>query len=299
LWIENWRHHYYLKKFNKTNYLQYMTRRNQSFFDDIIEVTTMLPWWIGVLLAVVFYLGLHWYAGTSVPSVVNPKAVSEVIVAPFLRGLAYVGQYLLPFIFLCGSVLSVLKAKKRRTLHDQVAALGSRRSLENISWQEFEQLVGEYFRRKGFSVQESGGGGADGGIDLVASIGKDRYLVQCKQWKARQVGVSVVRELYGVMAAQGAAGGFVVASGTFTEEVLKFAEGREISIVHGDQLIGEISAAGPRVSSESPQKSKIDISACPLCGAIMVKRVARKGVNAGNAFWGCSTYPTCRGTRPA
>lgn len=29
----------------------------------------------------------------------------------------------------------------------------------------------------------------------------------------------------------------------------------------------------------------------------MVLRLARRGRNAGNEFWGCSTFPTCRGTR--
>lgn len=37
---------------------------------------------------------------------------------------------------------------------------------------------------------------------------------------------------------------------------------------------------------------------CPLCGAPMVLRVARRGGGAGREFWGCSRYPTCKGTRP-
>lgn len=36
---------------------------------------------------------------------------------------------------------------------------------------------------------------------------------------------------------------------------------------------------------------------CPQCGAIMVRRTARTGARAGNAFWGCSGYPQCKGTR--
>lgn len=36
---------------------------------------------------------------------------------------------------------------------------------------------------------------------------------------------------------------------------------------------------------------------CPLCGKIMRKRLCRKGKNAGHAFWSCSAYPDCRGTR--
>ena len=36
---------------------------------------------------------------------------------------------------------------------------------------------------------------------------------------------------------------------------------------------------------------------CPICNALMVKRLARRGVSAGSNFWGCSNYPKCRGTR--
>ncbi len=36
---------------------------------------------------------------------------------------------------------------------------------------------------------------------------------------------------------------------------------------------------------------------CPQCGSSMRRRTARKGHRAGNQFWGCSRYPTCRGTR--
>jgi len=36
---------------------------------------------------------------------------------------------------------------------------------------------------------------------------------------------------------------------------------------------------------------------CPVCNALMVKRLARRGVSAGSTFFGCSNYPKCRGTR--
>ena len=37
---------------------------------------------------------------------------------------------------------------------------------------------------------------------------------------------------------------------------------------------------------------------CPTCGKPMRKIIARKGRNAGNAFWSCTGYPDCKGTRP-
>ena len=36
--------------------------------------------------------------------------------------------------------------------------------------------------------------------------------------------------------------------------------------------------------------------ACPQCGGEMRQRTAGKGPNAGKPFWGCSSYPACRGT---
>ena len=37
---------------------------------------------------------------------------------------------------------------------------------------------------------------------------------------------------------------------------------------------------------------------CPKCGGRMVQRTAKRGDNAGKAFWGCTKFPRCRGVRP-
>ncbi|HTV41458.1 MAG TPA: four helix bundle suffix domain-containing protein [Candidatus Sulfotelmatobacter sp.] len=37
------------------------------------------------------------------------------------------------------------------------------------------------------------------------------------------------------------------------------------------------------------------IPPCPKCGRPTVLRTAKTGKNAGNQFWGCSTYPDCKG----
>lgn len=36
---------------------------------------------------------------------------------------------------------------------------------------------------------------------------------------------------------------------------------------------------------------------CPKCKTVMVKKIARRGHNAGDDFWGCPRYPGCRGAR--
>lgn len=36
---------------------------------------------------------------------------------------------------------------------------------------------------------------------------------------------------------------------------------------------------------------------CPICGSSMNLKTARRGSRAGSQFWGCSTFPACRGTK--
>jgi restriction system protein len=167
-----------------------------------------------------------------------------------------------------------------------------------MTWQEFELLVGEAFRQKGYKFLELGGAGPDGGVDLVLTKGSETFLVQCKQWKAFKVGVDVVRELYGVMAAKGAAGGFVVTSGKFTVDAQEFARGRNVTLLDGDKLFSMLQAARAGIKKATPVVAApaAETPTCPACGSAMVKREAKRGANSGNAFWGCSTYPKCRGT---
>jgi len=124
--------------------------------------------------------------------------------------------------------------------------------------------------------------------------------------------VDVVRELYGVMAARGATGGFVVTSGRFTDEAITFASGRNVNLVDGPKLHGLIRKAkagidrSPARSAAAvapavqPSPASTQASSCPLCSGSkpMVRRTARRGTNAGSEFWGCTGYPACRGTRP-
>lgn len=46
----------------------------------------------------------------------------------------------------------------------------------------------------------------------------------------------------------------------------------------------------PVIPAATPEKQIV----CPKCGAVMVKRKATKGPNAGKDFYGCSNYPKCR-----
>src|ERR1039458_5713316 len=286
-----------------------MPKRKGGVAEDLFEIAAVLPWWAGVGLAIVAYVLLHIVATSQMtsPATVQPAQMGQIMVQSIFKGFAAIGQYILPIIFLGGAAASAYGRAKRRQLIVDVAQSSSASVLDGISWQEFEMLVGEAFRQKGFAVTETGRGGADGGVDLVLEKNREKFLVQCKQWRAFKVGVEIIRGLYGIMAARGAAGGDVVTPGHFTREAQAFAAGRNISLIDGGELRDLIDGArsGPAAGGAQPIRGKSRQvaqgseakPACPNCGSPMVRRTAKRGANAGKAFWGCTRYPSCKGIR--
>lgn len=114
------------------------------------------------------------------------------------------------------------------------------RGLDAMDDYEFEQLVAEGFKSKGYSVRTTPRG-ADDGIDVFLSDPKrdnELSVVQCKHWK-RQVGVVELREFYGAMVHFKAARGYYVCSSGITDSGRKFVQGKPITIVAPTELMGE------------------------------------------------------------
>jgi restriction system protein len=280
-------------------------KKNGGALALVFEVAVLLPWWAGTGLAGIAYVVLHRYATAEVATSVVPGQIGQMVVGQLTKTLASIGQYVVPFLFLAGAVASFLGKRKRAGLIDDVVTGKPGDALRGMSWRDFELLVGEAFRLQGYSVTETGGGGADGGIDLKVKKGSEVFLVQCKQWRAYKVSVNVVRELFGVMSAEGATGGFVVTSGIFTADARAFAKGRNIDLIDGQALATMVDRARAARTSGQTTKTVAPATAiatvtskeppCPRCGGSMVKRIAKQGSNAGGAFWGCTAFPKCRG----
>lgn len=146
-------------------------RRRENGFEASVDLASRLPWWLGIILAVLSYLILHPFAVAPIAPPSNMHAMGEAMAGQIYRTAAMFGQYLLPAIFLFGAVWSAVKAYRNR------------------------------------------------------------------------------------------------------------------------RLFAETPRTAPAVGAQSA------VPACPSCGAAMVRRVAKKGVNSGREFWGCSRYPACKGTR--
>jgi hypothetical protein len=147
---------------------------------------------------------------------------------------------------------------------------------------EFEWLVGELFRREGWTVDETGRQDApDGNIDLRLQKGGESRLVQCKRWTARQVGVDEVRAFAGTLAREQLpmnAGVFVTLS-SFTGQARDEALTLGLGLVEGPDLVARIE----KVRRSEP---------CPKCAAPMLLDRSTQG------WWfRCPRYPECDGKR--
>lgn len=282
-------------------------RRKDNGLNVFVELLALLPWWLCLVLGVAGYFVFDHLSAplktAAIPAGSDPfKMLHTVMVGSVMLGVSLVLKFLAPAVCAVAAIASFLARSKRRRLLVEAQDMAAVSPASGMTWREFEMLVGEAYRRQGYSVYETSPG-PDGGVDLVMTKGGEKYLVQCKHWRAFKVGVPVVRELYGAMAARGAAGAMVVTSGTFTGEAKAFAQGRNITLVDGRALNKLIQSAReplPQGRGVEPvpvaEPPMVLAPVCPKCGAGMAKRQAKRGANAGQYFWGCTNYPGCRGT---
>jgi restriction system protein len=259
-----------------------MARRRPSNLDTLLQ----LPWWvsagIGVLLFIVLTTVNHRLATTGGPMGAGMSKAFDVV--PIAT---------LVFFSLVAAGAGFLRWKRG----DRLEAQRSLESLRSLPWQEFESLVAEAFRRKGFSVEKSLVGGADGGVDLALHKDGETTLVQCKQWRTQSVGVPTIREQYGLLMHEQAQRVMVVTSGTFTPEARAFAKGKPMELIDGPQLFELVRGVQSHPAAAADVTLAPSAPACPKCGSTMVTRTAKRGAKAGSSFWGCPKYPGCTGTR--
>ena len=156
-------------------------KRKTSPLEDMLDLVSLLPWWAGVAIAVVGYVVLHRMAAPVHTMPDQPGQIGNLIAHTVISGLATAGQYIVPLVGFVGAAMSFFRRKQRTALVADVAQAQSANALDGMSWREFEMLVGEAYRLQGYRVTETGGGGADGGIDLALTMGNEKFLVQCKQ----------------------------------------------------------------------------------------------------------------------
>lgn len=257
-----------------------------------------VPWWAWVGTAVLSHVALRLS--------LSPEA-------------AAVPQYLVPALFIGAAVFGL----RQRRAEGRVPGAAAEFDVASMRWREFEALIGRAFELQGYHMNDAGAAGSDASIDLPMRKERQTFLVHCKPWRAEKVGIETVQAVRAAMQARGAVGAFVLSSGRFSREASVAASGFNIRLVDGPALQvllqqgraarsepvnvaplepEPVARATPAPAPAPVPVPEADVSAelalpCPVCGAEMKKRLAKRGVNAGQYFWGCTRHPDCKGTR--
>ncbi|KON79549.1 DUF2034 domain-containing protein [Azoarcus sp. PA01] len=171
--------------------------------------------------------------------------------------------------------------------------------LDRVEWKRFEDLCCAFYREKGIRA-ETTRLGVDGGIDIHlfqddADPTHATAIVQCKAWN-KPVGVKEVRELRGVMAHEKVDKAFFMAPNGYTDDARAFATENRIMLLDGKLFLAMLQRL-PEDASRRPLEFATagdwTTPTCPSCGDRMTARDSKRG-----AFWGCVTYPKCKGKLP-
>ena len=203
-----------------------------------------------------------------------------------------------------------------------------------MSPRQFEDAVAELFRRLDYEVEQTPFT-RDGGKDAILRKAGKKYLLECKRYAAAQVvGRRDLQILFAAMHAEGAVGGFCVTTGRFASTAKEYAAEVNIMLYGRAQLPFLANKAYP-VSADFSQASVLcrecgavtvvpvdvlpgsaqcpnghtvtsnivtadlrilregEVPYCETCGAPM--RIVEW---RGRSFWGCTSYPKCRSSKP-
>ncbi len=163
---------------------------------------------------------------------------------------------------------------------------------DTMSGEEFEEFCADILRGNGYTNVEVTKASGDHGIDVLASKDGLRYAIQCKRY-SKPVGNKAIQEAYSGKAIYKADVAVVMSNMDFTSQAIDDA--RKLGVELWDRnKIYSLQKRGNVVIEESiASDNASEELVCPKCGGSLVLRTAKKGMHAGEQFYGCSNYPNC------
>ena len=241
----------------------------------------------GVLLTILIAASIDIFRGT--PDVVL-KVLIPILLVTFFGGLFW------------------LSSRDRLLRHRRLAQTSTAHRLMMLMPDEMADIAAELYRMRGYAVTENKRPDLeDGGVDFEVSRDGKTWLVQVKHWR-QEVTVKEARELWGIVASEGAAGGILIGTSGFTSPAWEFAEEKDLALIDGPEFLklrSEVPTLHSGDRAADPILSEgflahfdgVHRPACPKCGKPMVLVTRLEDASVAHQFWGCKAYPTCDGHR--
>ncbi len=170
---------------------------------------------------------------------VAKSLVEEVVIAnPNLKGELQHLDLSLPDI---SKVVSRPKSLKKSSYVTPPKKQWKLQDLLNLSWVEFEWLVGKVFKHKNSNAKiEVTSPTADYGVDVIITKKpfSNTEVIQCKRYRPTvKVSSPDMQKFVGAMAKFKARKGYFVTTSTFNRYAIDFAEGMNVELIDGQQLV--------------------------------------------------------------
>lgn len=196
---------------------------------------------------------------------------------------------------------ATLRKRRFKRLADDSTPAEVLHKIRTLHPREFEFYVADILAKNGYkSKVVSKYDTPDGGIDIVAKKNGTLYLIQCKKFIDRDVGVAHLREFYGAGAdlkhTKGARMIFISTT-FFTSAAKSFAKAKKITLIDADYLVSLVfgqEGEGRKIEFNGFDRSEVMRQVPPACPVCTKPLAWRKG--AHGEFLGCKNYPQCKYT---
>lgn len=183
------------------------------------------------------------------------------------------------------------KVKERRLL--KMVAKSGIHDIDRMDGYQFEMYLKALLMELGYKSEVTKKSN-DFGADLVMNKNGSRVVIQAKRYGIKnRVSISAVQQVYSSMPMYKASESWVMTNSMFTKSAVTLAKACNVKLYDREQLMNFIHQVNPDVSAREiastvePKSRK-----CSECSGELVRRHSKEG----NAFMGCTNYPTCSHT---
>ncbi len=165
--------------------------------------------------------------------------------------------------------------------------------LEVLDQKRFEFLAAAYFQTLSFRAELTQKG-PEGFVDIRLHADNELrpgIIAHCRAWSTLPVGLKEVRELHAVMTFERVQEGALVAAGTFASQARDFAQGRNMLLIDGADLVGKLKALSAAKQHELLQYAGDSNLATPACGTCGMKMVRMQRKSDDQPYWDCVRHP--------
>jgi restriction system protein len=180
---------------------------------SLFSILSEQPWWVSLVVAALLFAGAYQFL----------PEFALFVALPFIGVAIHVAW-------------KQFRGKTPANAAERLAAL------REMPWEEFSSVVSAAYRKQGYAVEASPGGGFDFTLRKNGQI----TLVHCRRWKVSQTGVGPVRELCEAMAKHEAFNCVCISAGEFSANAREFAAGRPVTLLNGAALAELVGAIGKK-----------------------------------------------------